>query len=71
VGPEDRQFPEFFVSQYGLLRRLRLEARHARRDRAEAPTWARSSRWQPGMARLRQDLERQLSDRADTRGTAP
>jgi RNA polymerase sigma-70 factor (sigma-E family) len=91
VGPEDRQFPEFFVSQYGrlrrlgflltgdwdeadelaqetlvriywrwslvrrqehpeayarkvlvnrhrsLLRRLRLEARHAGRDRAEAP----------------------------------
>jgi DNA-directed RNA polymerase specialized sigma24 family protein len=68
VGPEDRQFPEFFVSQYGrlrrlgflltgswsegeelaqetlvriywrwsLLRRLRLEARHAGRDRAEA-----------------------------------
>ena len=22
MGPEDRQFPEFFVSQYGRLRRL-------------------------------------------------
>jgi len=22
VGPEDRQFPEFFTSQYGRLRRL-------------------------------------------------
>jgi DNA-directed RNA polymerase specialized sigma24 family protein len=67
VGPEDRQFPEFFTSQYGrlrrlgflltggwaegeelaqdtlvriywrwsLVRRLRLEARHAGRERAE------------------------------------
>ena len=22
MGPEDRQFPEFFVSEYGRLRRL-------------------------------------------------
>jgi hypothetical protein len=33
VGPEDRQSPEFFISQYG---RLRLEARHAGRERVEA-----------------------------------
>ena len=167
MGPEDRQFPEFFVSEYGrlrrlgflltgswvdgeelaqetlvriywrwslvrrqqhpeayarkvlvnrhrsLLRRLRLEARHAgRRDRAEVvdlgpqeelmvvraairrlparqrtvlvlryhqdlpeqevakllgiPVGTVKSLGSRAMARLRQDLERQLPDRADT-----
>jgi RNA polymerase sigma-70 factor (sigma-E family) len=165
VGPEDRQFPEFFVSEYGrlrrlgflltgswtdgeelaqetlvriywrwslvrrqehpaayarkvlvnrhrsLLRRLRLEARHAGRDRAEPvdlgpqeelmvvraairrlpvrqrtvlvlryhqdlpeqevarllriPVGTVKSLGSRAMTRLRQDLERQLPDRAD------
>jgi DNA-directed RNA polymerase specialized sigma24 family protein len=140
VGPEDRQFPEFFASQYGrlrrlgflltgdwgegdelaqetlvriywrwslvrrhehpeayarkvlvnrhrsLLRRLRLEARHAGRDRVEAPDLGpreellvvrEAIRRLPApqrtvlVLRYHQDLERQLPDRADSRRTPP
>ena len=35
MGWEDSQFSEFFVSQYGGLRRLRLEVRHAGQARME------------------------------------
>ena len=35
MGWENSQFPEFFASQYGGLRRLRLEVRHACQARME------------------------------------